>query len=861
MSNKFHFRSTLLAIVALLAIANLSRCQEVAAATAAQGDDFADVRQLLKAKCLSCHGPDKQEGSLRIDSPEALLAGGDRGAAMAVSAPQESLLVHAVSGKSDDLLMPPDKNERLTEEEIERVKSWIAAGAPWDVDSAPSEPPRLEEGRRYGDAWSDPENPVTRVFAGKRLDLWSLRPVERWAPPVIVDGGARMTDIDRFIVAKLAERGLTLAPEADRRTLIRRLTYDLTGLPPAPEDVETFIGDDSPNAYEALVDRLLASPRYGERMARRWLDVVRYADTEGFERDEFRPTIYRYRDYVIRSFQNDKPYDLFLREQLCGDEMVAGQPIDEAAAERLVATGFLRLGPRDTTAEIFEENERSRDQWLGDLANTTGEAFLGLTMSCCQCHDHKFDPLLQTDHFRLRAFFASLQMEDEKAIDTDAARQEIEKHNADIEAQAKPLREARDSLLAQGQAAARIANNLAADAEVSASDAEAAMADGQRERCVQLTKQLEEIEKRKRDFTTGWCASDAPGEAPAVHVFFQGDIHQPKEATSPGFLSIFDPNPATIAKPASSTTSGRRSALADWIASPANPLTARVMVNRLWAHLFGVGLVATPNDFGYSGAAPTHPELLDYLASEFVAGGWSVKKLQRAIVLSAVYRQESRASAASEHAQRIDRENQLLWRQNPRRLDAESLRDALLFVSGTLLPVNSGPPRWPAIPEFVRASNPATLDDNGRLQNWYTTTPEEDTFVRTIFIVQKRSIPTPFLQPFDAPDSTRSCARRETTIVAPQASTLMNSPFALSMAEGLADRVIKEGAEPAEQIRAAFRRALLRDPRPEELQAAADLLARHANDYRSAGREAFHRDALVDLCRALYNANEFMYVD
>ena len=383
------------------------------------------------------------------------------------------------------------------------------------------------------------------------------------------------------------------------------------------------------------------------------------------------------------------------------------------------------------------------------------------------------------------------------------------------------------------------------------------MAEGERQRSIELTKRVEEIEKRKQPVATGWCASDAPGEAPAVQIYFQGDIHQPKETVAPGLLSIFDPNPATIQKRESAATSGRRTALADWIASPANPLTARVMANRLWAHFFVEGLVATPNDFGYSGARPTHPELLDYLASEFVAGGWSVKKLQRAILMSAAYRQASRISMNHER----DRENRLLWRQNPRRLDAEGLRDALLFVSGKLLPVDSGAPRWPAIPEFVRASNPATLDDNGRLQNWYTTTPEEDTFVRTIFIVQKRSIPTPFLQPFDAPDSSRSCARRDETIVAPQASTLMNSPFAISMAEAFADRLAREGPKSSERITAAFRSAFHREPQTDESAAAIDLLARHAEMYRTAGRDNPERDALVDMCRALMNANEFLYVD
>lgn len=843
-------------LLTTLALALLAAPNVLDAAEAPSLPSTVGATQLLKSRCLSCHGPDKQEGGLRIDSLAALQRGGDRGPAILAESPAESLLVQAVRGDVQDLTMPPGENERLTAEQVAQVVAWIREGARWPEELPPAPPSQ----RRLGDAWSDAENPVTRLFGGQRLDLWSLKGVSR---PQLPEGDSSLADnpIDRFVLAQLQAHGQSFSPLAERRTLIRRLAYDLTGLPPRPEDVEAFVADGDVQAYEKLVDRMLASLPYGERMARHWLDVVRYADTEGFERDEFRPTIYRYRDYVIRAFRKDKPYDLFLREQLAGDELVAGAPLDESAVDRLVATGFLRLGPRDTTAEIFEENDRARDQWLGDLANTTGEALLGLTMSCCQCHDHKYDPLLQVDHFRLRAFFSGLRPEDALPISVETERQEIDAHNQRVEEEARPLRERREAILEKGRVAARAASQES-DAAVDEKAALAALDESSRQEWDVLGAQIAEIEKHKRPYTTGWCAVAGTDEPPPVHVLFQGDIRQPRQAAPPGFLSVFDPNPLAPAASEDGSENNRRglrSALADWIVSPDNPLTARVMVNRIWAQHFGRGLVATPNDFGYSGERPTHPQLLDWLAAEFIASHWSVKHIHRLIVLSRTYRQQSlvRSEAAA-----VDPENRLLWRQNARRLDAESLRDGLLAVSGRLLPVASGPPRWPAIPDFILRSNPATLDNNGRLQQWYTTAPEEETFVRSIFIVQKRTIPVPFLQPFDLPDSTRSCARRDVTTVAPQASALMNSPFALAMADSLAQRLANEcGAEPSAQVRRAFQLALVRDPSPAELAAALELVERHAGSYRAMGSKLPEHDALVDLCRALLNSNEFMYVD
>ncbi len=470
--------------------------------------------------------------------------------------------------------------------------------------------------------------------------------------------------VDSLVESALTAKGLTLSPEANRRTLIRRVTFDLTGLPPTPEEVDAFIADRSPNAYENLVTRLLASSRYGERQARLWLDVVRYADTHGYERDEFRPLAWKYRDYVVRAFNQDKPFDRFVLEQLAGDELVASPPATPEEADALIATGYLQLGQWDSTASIFQESERLRADEQADLTNTTAAAFLGLTMSCCQCHDHKYDPLSQADHYRLRAFFAGVQRRDDLVIELPAVRDEIAAHNAALDAEMAPLKEEQSKL-----------------DEKNESD---------KPRLEELKKQLSEIESRQRHPAVTMGASDRT-DPPATQIFYQGDFSSPREEVAPGFVSVIRPGPASVEAPREGTT-GRRLALAKWIVSRDNPWTARVLVNRIWQQHFGTGLVATPNDFGYTGARPTHPELLDWLAIEFMENSWSVKELHRRIVLSKVYRQ---ASLDRAEARSVDPDNQLLWRQNVQRLDAEMLRDALLSVSGQLKLDGGGPARWP----------------------------------------------------------------------------------------------------------------------------------------------------------------------
>ena len=701
-----------------------------------------------------------------------------------------------------------------------------------------------EDTPRIGDAFTDPQNPIRKLFHGQRLDLWSLRKPLAKQVPDLPGKEASANPIDAFLLDRLMQTNLSASPEADRRTLIRRLSFSLTGLPPTMDEVEAFVADDGDDAHAKLVDRLLASPRYGERQARMWLDVVRYADTNGYERDEFRPLAWQYRDYVIRSFNQDKSYDQFIREQLAGDELIDGPPLTPGEADMLIATGYLRLGQWDSTASIFQEEDRLRADMLADLTNTTAAAFLGLTMACCQCHDHKYDPLSQADHYRLRAFFSGIKPRDDLVIDTAEVQHEISEHNVPLDLEIEALKQ-----------------------ELPATEK------ADKPRHEQLQKQIAELESKKRTPRVAMAATDSGPDAPVTHVFEQGDFQSQREEVEAGFVSLLSPGAAEITPPRGDT-SGRRLALAGWIASADNPWTARVFVNRVWQQHFGTGLVATPNDFGYSGARPAQPELLDWLAMEFVRSRWSIKELHRLIVTSQAYKQASTNNTAN---QQLDPENVLVWRQNIQRLDAETLRDSLLAVSGLMQPCDAGRPLWPSVPEELRLAQPAILEaeksgDEGRMQGWYTDSLEQ-TDVRSVFLIRKRCLPVPFLQAFDFPDSIVSCARRDTTVVAPQALMLLNSPDAIRFAEALADRVLQavreSGNESADDgsllIDSVFRIALQRNPQKDELNMAGEFLKRHREIHGTNARDgtgdSAKRLAIVDLCRAVLNLNEFAYFD
>ena len=600
-----------------------------------------------------------------------------------------------------------------------------------------------------------------------------------------------------------------------------------------------------------------------------WLDVVRYSDSNGFDWDEFRPQAWLFRDYVIRSLNADKPFDAFIREQLAGDELLDGPPHTAAGQDQLIATGFLRMGPQDNSAPLFNEQARARTEWMADLVETTGSAFLGLTLSCCRCHDHKFDPMSQADYYRFRAFFEPLRYADDVSLDLAAERVAIGQHNARLNADAKPLEEARKKLHAtvrervHDQRRAKLApdeqallakptdtldKDLAAKVKQlrerltpSSDEIKGAFTAEEKKRDIQLAADLDAVDKKRRKPRFGLLATDRLEEIPTTHILQRGDYRTEGDSVQPGIISVLDPNPARIESPANKHSTGRRLALANWIASPENSLTARVLVNRVWQTHFGPALVATPNDFGLAGARPTHPELLDWLARDFVANGWSLKKLHRLIVTSAVYRQ------ASANWRRPAAAGLLYARQDLRRLTAEQLRDAMLSVAGSLGAKTDGAPVWPDLPSEVLQSNPAVLDDNAEhTKGWYPSPVTEQT-ARSVFLVQKRGVAVPFLETFDLPGNSTSCPRRNRSTVAPQALSLLNSPLAVEAAKRFAERVARDaGDDPKAQVERAFSLALQREPADDELAACLRLLKSRS---------------LVELCRVCLNLNEFIYLD
>jgi hypothetical protein len=748
----------------------------------------AKVRPLLEARCFKCHSAQaggKVKGGLRLDSREALLKGGDQGPAAVPGSPDQSLLVRAVSYEDPDFQMPP--KERLPRGEVEILVRWIKAGAPWPETKDAARPRRKEKEITDAD----------RAF-------WSFRPVREAAPPALEDPWCR-NDIDRFILAKLRAEGLSPAPEADRRTLLRRLTFDLHGLPPAPEELEAFLKDPASDAYERAVDRLLASPRYGERWARPWLDLVRYAESDGYKQDAYRPHAWPYRDYVIRSLNDDKPYDRFVQEQLAGDEIA---PDDPAVG---VATGFLRLG-------IYEYNQRNAyGQWrdiLNDITDVAGDVFLGLGLGCARCHDHKFDPILQRDYFALQAFFAPLLWRDdlpragsEERAAADARRKEWEEKTAPIRAELaavekKYVEQAEQSILSKflpelqdvwrKPAAARSPyENQIADLVDRQVVFERTTIDGKikgadREKWSALKRKLAEFDALKgRELPPALVVSDVGAAPPPTTI--PGDPEG--RVIEPAFLSVLRPERPRIDPLPGST--GRRTALARWLTDPANPLAARVPVNRLWQGHFGRGLVGTASDFGRLGETPSHPELLDWLAARFVREGWSLKQMHRLMVTSAAYRQSGRNPAA-EAARLKDPENRWLWRANSRRLEAEQIRDAMLAASG----------------ELDRSMGGPAVD-------W--TAPR-----RTIYTKALRNLKDPLLEAFDLPDPFQSVPGRNATTTATQALLLMNGRWPLERAEAFARR-IRTSPDP---VGDAYRLAYGRAPAPAELEAARAFLGR-----------------------------------
>jgi hypothetical protein len=794
----------------------------------------AKVRPVLADHCAKCHGPDKSKAGLRLDSRAALLAGGDTGPAVVPGKPEESLLVAAIRHGDDGPKMPPSK--KLPDDVIANLARWVEMGAPW-----PGGHDAASSGVRKG------EFQITDKDRGH----WAFQPIRRSDIPKVKDASWVANPIDAFILAKLEAKGLRPNPPASKAELARRVTYDLTGLPPSPEEVEAFVKDKSPDAYERLVDRLLASPRYGEKWGRQWLDLVRFAETNSYERDNPKPNAWRYRDYVIKAFNDDTPYDRFIREQLAGDELADG------GSKGIVATGYYRLG-------IWDDEPTDREQayydGLDDVVATTGQVFLGLTVDCARCHDHKLDPIPQKDYYRLLSFFRNVNhfrnggptdeapLPDESAVD-------------------KAIREARarEREATLGQVLGRIisiekdflaAAKLPTEGEKRPKPQElAAMIRDRGEKLLgrdvvenyqTLRKQLRAMEKEKTSAAMALCVTEDGDKAPETFVLLRGNPQTKGDRVEPAFLAVLGGASAAVMPPSGGKSSGRRTALADWIASADNPLTARVLVNRVWQGHFGRGIVRSSSNFGVQGDKPTHPELLDWLAAEFLARGWRLKPLHKLIVTSNAYKMSSKAEPKALAADPI---NDLVWRFDMRRLSAEEIRDSILAVSGNLNLKMYGPGIYPEIPAEVLHGQ--SMPGHG----WGKSSPEESAR-RSVYIHVKRSLLMPILESFDLAETDRSVPSRFATTQPTQALGMLNSGFVNAQAHLLAGRVRREaGDDRRKQVERALALVTSRHPSDSETRRGLDLVTA----LETGGMKA--DDALASFCLVALNLNEFLYLD
>ncbi len=718
-------------------------------------------------------------------------------------------------------------------------------------------------------------------FTAAQRKYWAFQPVTKPRAPAVKNKAWSKNPIDAFIFAKLEEKKIAPALRADKITLIRRATFDLTGLPPRPEDVNAFLADKSSRAFEKVVDRLLASPQYGERWARHWLDLARYAESEGFKSDETRPNVWRYRDYVIQSFNDDKPYNRFVQEQIAGDELWPGNP------EALVATGFNRHFPDESNARNLRQR---RQEILNDITDTVGGVFLGMTYGCARCHDHKFDPIKQKDYYRLQAFFAASRAQDDMALappeEQEKYRQQLQSWDEKtkdfrsemsslVEPQIKKMydeafnkfpEEIQDSVNTppekrtafQWQMYYKVKPQLIFETEGAAKK----LKGDDRQRWTELGAKLAQFTPlRPGDMPIGSGITDTGRDAPPTFTLAVGMYDAPKEEVEPGFLSILDPGPAKIAPVPNPNSSGRRAALARWLTDPTNPLATRVIVNRIWHYHFGRGLAATPSDFGLMGESPTNPALLDWLASTFVAKGWSMKAMHRLIMLSNAYQQASTNPAAA-----ADPSNRLFSRYPRHRLEGEAIRDAILAVSGDLNPKMGGPSVFPELPPGV---NPRG--------GWKLTADEAERNRRSVYVFVRRNLRYPMFQAFDMPDTHESCPRRYVSTTAPQALVLLNSNLVIGSATDFAGRLLEQaGANRRAQVDLAYRLAYSRLPDASERDTAFTFLATHKPilDERLAKNEPLALPAklpegidkteaatLVDFCHMLLNSNEFVYVN
>ncbi len=703
-----------------------------------------EVRPILKARCLKCHGEGpKIKGGLRLDSRAAILRGGELGPAVSLGDPAESLVLRAI--RYDELEMPP--GGKLPAREIAILTRWVEQGLPWP-----------NENKRRSTTDGVVQRSVLPPRNGATVrDSWSYRPVSRPPLPTVQNHGWCRTPIDAFVLARLEAEGLAPARAADRVALIRRLRFALTGLPPTPEEVDEFVADQAADAYERLVDRLLESPQHGEAWARHWLDLVRYGETNGYERDSAKPLAWRFRDYVIDALNHDKPYDRFVREHIPGDLLAP------ASADALIATGLYRLG-------IWDDEPADRPlahyDGLDKVLSTAGQVILGKSINSARCHDHKVDPISQREYYRLLAFFADVTDQDgknlKKAFDRSGRRIDV------------------------------------------------------------------------------MCVSEQ-GRAD-THVLLRGNPTLRGEAVKPGVPVVLADRAAEFA-----SGPGKRSALAKWLTDPRNPRTARVLVNRLWQYHFGRGIVPTSNDFGGLGEPPSHRELLDWLAAEFMEGGWSIKRIQRLIVLSNTFQMSAHGSTKGIA---VDPANRWMWRFPMRRLSAEEIRDAVLSVSGTINFKAGGPSVCPPIPRAVLAGQSVPG------QGWKTSPPAE-AWRRSVYVHIKRSLLVPILAIHDAADTDTSCPVRYTTTVPTQALGFLNGEFSNEQAAHLARRIRHEAPASVEaQVRRAIRLTTAREATSGEVSSDADFIRKLSAEARLEPEAA-----LQQYCLLVLNANEFVYLD
>ncbi len=836
-----------------------------------------DVRPIVKAHCTHCHGEEeKPKGKLDLRLRrfmDKVVVAGD---------PAKSKLVEMI--RSGEM---PEKGKKMPEAELAILEKWIAQGA----KTAKAEPLALAPGPMISD---------------DDREYWAFQSIKRPAVPSDVDFKKVRTPVDAFVLAMMSEKGLPMAPEADRRTLIRRVTLDLTGLLPTPEEVEAFVADKSPLAYEQLVERLLASKNYGERWARHWLDVVGYADSNGYtEADSVRPHAWRYRDYVIRSMNEDKPWDQFIQEQIAGDEIAGATHgdfqqavLDPKRTDQLIATAFLRMAP-DGTGDTVDDAKLAKNQVIAEQIKITTSSLMGMTVACAQCHDHRYDPITQADYYRLRAVFDpayhweawrapnsrlySLYSPEEraKAAEIEAKAKEIE-----VEARAmskKFLDEIFEVEIKKVPEAEQAAFRVARDTPVAKQTPEQ-KALIKKYPSALATYSLDLYDKKKQDIVDAKMAeatklratkpaegfvmalTEVKGQMPVSKLFNRGDHDQPKQVVQPGELGILASPQIEPFKPVpvSSGSSGRRLAYAQWLTSGKHPLVARVLVNRFWLNHMGRGIVNTPGDFGRQGELPTHPELLDYLADEFVKSGWKLKSLHRLILLSSAYRQ----SSVNDASLRADPENRFYARFKMRRLDAETLRDSMLATTGTLVQASYGPPSGIGRDPQGRV---ITGIDKGTITTHKVDPAGADDFRRSIYVQVRRSKPVTVLDTFDAPTMSPNCEMRSQTTVAPQSLLLMNDTFVLDSSRRLADRVTAEAPnDRAKQLQRVWN-LLYSKPATDAditkclayLDEQTKALTQYHHDIQHAKGVVPNppQEAMASLCQILCSSNRFLYVE